>query len=176
MKKTILTSIIIAASMLAFPAMAQTSDAVTAKTEQTAKTKKSHRSDEKCKEQCQQHKMKKVSAFEGITLTEAQKESLKALRPERPQAGEKKDRQKADSVRNFPDRNKMRADYVNAVKGVLTPEQYVVFLENIVIRDAQIPGSGRMDRHHMRMGDKAKLHKEGKGPRRDGGRASKDKK
>lgn len=97
--------------------------------------------------------------FKGITLTADQQARLDALRPERPGRPEgseaKPDRAKCDKAdkggcdkaargREFRGEGRhgrhhgMRADYVRKVKEILTPEQYVVFLENIVLQ----PGDG----------------------------------
>lgn len=147
MKKTILKSIIAFTAIVAmsFAASAQT-DATTGATEQTQKESKEvrrHRPERKL-----------VNAFEGIELTDAQKESLKALHPQRPEG---KGKQVKDSVAGRPDGKKMRADYVNGVKAILTPDQYVVFLENIVLNDAFIPGGANRPAMHQGMrkgGDK----------------------
>lgn len=143
MKKTILTSVLALAAIVAMPtfATAQTDD--TGATEQTRKVKK----DRMARHDSHQGMKKKSDAFEGITLTEAQKDAIKALQPQRPSRQDGK-KEKPDSVGKRPDLGKVRADYVNGVKAILTPEQYVIFLENIVVNDAVIPGSRPMLRQH----------------------------
>ena len=59
------------------------------------------------------HQQMLPNAFEGIELTEQQKASLKALRTQ--------EKGKRDG----------RKEYLGKVKEILTPEQYVTFLENI---------------------------------------------
>lgn len=169
MKKTFLTSIIALAALVAMPAAAQTdgtSDAT--RTEQCAKDCKKK---EKKLRHAGRHDMNRSNAFEGITLSEEQKEALKALRPQRP---EKRERQQADSVAPRDSHKKMRAEYVNGVKQILTPDQYVVFLENIVINDAMIPGGNEMRQHGPKGPQGVKGHgkdvkhkgaKDGKGPK-----------
>lgn len=167
MKKTLLTSIIALAAIVAMPAAAQTTNGSTGatKTEQAGKESKKERHNRVTPDGKQRHQAR-TDAFEGITLSDTQKEALKALRPQRPE--QKKDGEKRDSVTPRHNREKMRADFVNGVKGILTPEQYVIFLENIVIRDAKIPGAGQdMHKGGMPKGEKGKMHQGGKGPKRD---------
>lgn len=164
MKKKIITSLVALAALVALPAAAQKaatgSDATAQQKEQCQK-----KEGKKCdkvqgkKEARRQHQ--RVEAFAGINLTDSQKVALKALRPERRQKDFKKiEGVKNDSIKFRPDGRKMRADYVKGVKGILTPEQYVVFLENIVIKDASIPGGSHKGHGEMRKGHG---QKDGKG-------------
>lgn len=148
--------------------------------------KKGHRHGD-CKEaQCPHAKKgdkpgQRPNLFEGITLTEEQQVQIDALRPQRPECkvkgdsikcdkakAEKCDKAKADGKdcdKKFkgdgrrPGANPaMRAEYVKKVKEILTPEQYVTFLENIVFmpqNDAPRPdGMPRHDRKGGPKGDK----------------------
>lgn len=90
--------------------------------------------------------------FAGINLTESQKQALDKIQSDRKakyearKADVKKDKQQrreAADARKM-DRKNDRREYLNSVKGVLTPEQYVVFLENIVIEKGA-PQGGRKD-------------------------------
>lgn len=149
MKKTILTSIIALAALVSMPVAAQTNNDSkgTAKTEQKACQAKK-------KGECPA-KMKRTNPFEGITLTETQKEALKALTPQRAPKGERPDSaaraqrkargERPDSLTQRPNPRQKRADYVKNVKSILTPDQYVIFLENIVVKGAELP----VDRHGM---------------------------
>lgn len=98
--------------------------------------------------------------FEGIELTPEQQSQLQAIQPQRPDKaprGERRSRpqgqprqfagQGGDSVQTRqapdqrPDRRQGRRDYINQVKQILTPDQYVVFLENMVTA-SPAPGQG----------------------------------
>lgn len=153
MKKTLMTSIIALAAIVAMPAIASAqTDGTTGATDKTETVKK-----DRPEARRERPGHMKANAFEGIELTDAQKEALKALRPERPERGDAK-KEAADSTkRERPNPKKMRADYVNGVKGILTPDQYVIFLENIVINGANLPGDkAAMHRHDTKKGAKMK--------------------
>ncbi|MDO4319358.1 MAG: hypothetical protein Q4C34_02170 [Bacteroidales bacterium] len=66
--------------------------------------------------------------FAGLNLTTEQQTALDALKPARPERG-----QRRDSTATRPDPRQARRDYLAGVKQILTPEQYVVFLENVVV-------------------------------------------
>lgn len=89
--------------------------------------------------------------FEGIELTPDQQTKLQAIKPQRPDKGMRGERrsrpqgqprqfagQPCDSAKfkqapgQRPNRMQGRRNYINQVKEILTPEQYVVFLENMV--------------------------------------------
>lgn len=138
MKKKILS---IAAAVMAFTtfgAMAQNpaaNSAATTCTEQCAQGGKT------CQAQPQDGKRRgdkapKADPFTGINLTEAQKAKIKEINEQRQaQRGERKQGERAD-------REAAQRQYLSDVKGVLTPDQYVVFLENIVVSGPQ--GGPRM--------------------------------
>lgn len=65
--------------------------------------------------------------FEGLNLTEAQKTQIKELRASMPC---NKDNQKGDKNNGRTDRSQCKRDFLAKVKTILTPEQYVTFLEN----------------------------------------------
>ncbi len=124
MKRKILSIAFIAISTILFTSVAQNEN----KTYQ-----------EKCKKECcKEHKMKEghkghkpcFNPFEGITLTNQQKEQLKALAMDRnkcPKCKGKapKDRQKGP--------REMRKQQLDSIKKILTHEQYVQYLENIAM-------------------------------------------
>lgn len=76
-------------------------------------------------------KSQRKSPFEGIALNDNQKSQLEALK-----TAKRQQKQQADSAARVQRRNG-RAEYISAVKEILTPDQYVVFLENIVLDGQQ---------------------------------------
>lgn len=105
----------------------------------------------------------RTCAFEGLQLTEQQQaalkaiptpgQSIKALKEQQKQA--QKDQQKADRAARCQAVKDIRANYLKSVKEVLTPEQYVQFLENNYVN--QLPGdrnghhnNGKYDRKHFK--------------------------
>lgn len=96
-------------------------------------------------------------AFEGILLTPDQQAQVDGLN-----AGFKARRdsvrcQRPDSVcvKGANPRMQARRDYVNGVKQVLTPEQYTMFLENIVFMPQQPQGGPGMKQGCKASRDKA---------------------
>lgn len=65
--------------------------------------------------------------FAGLNLTDSQKAAIQQLNKDR-----RANRQQCDSTRRAA-RKQARRDYIQGVKKVLTPEQYVQFLETIVV-------------------------------------------
>jgi len=87
---------------------------------------------------CKMMEKKCASPFAGLNLTDAQKQALKDLRNDRCKiyANICKEKCNADSVKRHCRAEKMakaknaRTEYLSKVKAILTPEQYVQFLEN----------------------------------------------
>lgn len=91
------------------------------------------------------------AAFEGINLTEAQKASLKQLNEKRMarraemknQAKEMKNAQKEASrdakKAMMADRKKAQKEYLEEVKSIIGPDNYVIFLENMVVNSGSQP-------------------------------------
>ena len=86
--------------------------------------------------------------FEGITLNDSQKAQFKALQEKC--AKERKDaavaRKQAKEQRNQAmktERCKAKQDKLKDIKSILTPEQYVVFLENFYINTPQRPDGAK---------------------------------
>lgn len=95
--------------------------------------------------------------FEGITLTPEQQTKIAAIKADRQKAAkEARENRKAD-------RKNCKRDYLNKMKEVLTPEQYVVFLENMVVNrpDGQkaFRGHKMNGRHGARFAGRADCHK-----------------
>lgn len=111
----------------------------------------------------------KANPFEGINLTEAQKSRLqqldtkrKAARQEQAQA--KKDmKQRNDSARKA-DRIASKKAYLEEIKAIVGPENYVIFLENMYVNGGN--GHGNKAALSQRHGDKSKGMKKGNGDRR----------
>lgn len=125
MKKTLLSAVVVTMSLFTFNAMAH--------------GKQCDKKD--CqKETCDKHKpcdkMAKPNCpnpFAGIELTKAQQEKLEALKASCPIKNNKKEdcknfRQYRDSIARDA-----KVKHLAEVKKILTPEQYVQFLENMVL-------------------------------------------
>lgn len=73
--------------------------------------------------------------FEGLNLTDAQKEQIKALKSEQVSKRQaERDANKAKKADRKQSRLDERKAYLAKVKAVLTPEQYVQYLENIALQ------------------------------------------
>lgn len=152
MKKKVLSVFFIGASMLAFSASAQTS---------ASKDCPRQERKEIANGSCPYSRvMDKDSncAFEGITLTTAQQTKLNQLKESRmKKAGERQqDKAKASRERRESRDSVARAErkqYLSEVKSILTPDQYVTFLENIAVNDG--PRMGRAH-HDMKPGHRGK--------------------
>lgn len=136
MKKKVLGLAFVAMSLFAFTSMAQTP----AQSDQTCKVNKEN---VKCKNNEKRAGDKKVNPFEGINLSESQKSQLqqldskrKADREQKAQA-RKENKQRNDSSR-MTARRADKKSYLEEVKAIIGPEQYVVFLENMYVN-----GGGR---------------------------------
>ena len=118
----------------------------------------------KGKKQARQARRDPMKAFEGINLTDTQKSSIAKLQADR-EAVRQARRQKTDSTARSqrPDRRQARLDYFKAVSVILTPDQYVTFLENIAA------GQPKMEKAQGKRGDKgnAKAKKDRGGKKND---------
>lgn len=121
-------------------------------------------------QQCKKGDKECFNPFIGITLTADQQNKLKALKPaacgqdkncKQKSECKKSDCKKGDNAgqQARPDRRQGKRDYISKVKEILTPEQYVVFLENIVVNGPDMKKGPTNDGRH---GDKAQ-----RGPRVD---------
>ena len=70
-------------------------------------------------------------AFEGLSLTDSQKEQLKALAQKRMSSN--KDKKQAQKE----NRNTEKRAFLADVKTILTPEQYIQFLENSFVNQGK---------------------------------------
>lgn len=143
MKKKILTLALLAMSLVSFSGMAQntTSNTSCTQTEKCCKAGK----DMKGKKEGMKEKK---NPYEGLTLTDAQKSKLQQLDEKRMAAR----RQKMEAMRankdaqkgQKPDMEAMKAqrkaekiEYLQEVKEIIGPDQYVVFLENFYVNGGQ---------------------------------------
>lgn len=116
------------------------------------KNKKDRKDDRKGRKDRQEGKkdtrQQAFNPFEGLNLTEQQATAIKAIPNPREVMKEavKNDSQKKTDIRTLA--RTVRADYLKSVKGVLTPEQYMQFLENSYMNNvasgAQRPGQKGM--------------------------------
>lgn len=172
MKKKVLTLALIAAGLFSFNAMATNPETNSNCSSQKTCCVKS--GDKKAKGEGRKHKKgqrDEMTAFEGINLTDAQKTQITQLQEQRnaKRAEMKAQRQNTDSASvSRPDFRQARLDYFKAVSEILTPDQYVTFLENIAV-GPQKAQSVKMDKQG-RHGDKAqkgnKKSRHNKGERR----------
>ena len=109
--------------------------------------------------------------FEGIVLTDAQKSQIQDLQKTRiekrkAQTTENKEVVKAEKRKIREERDSARkADkraYLDGVKQVLTPDQYVIFLENAYMAPAQGPRMAQGARHQGVQQGKLAARKGGK--------------
>lgn len=168
MKKKILSLAIIAAAFTAFNGVAQTNDNNNAKAVCVA-------------QQCGKPGKgcpKEACPFDGLNITDAQKAQLQQLNESRREARkaqaatQKADRQRNDSAR-MAQRRADKKEYLEQVKAIIGPDQYVVFLENFYVNGGgqhrpggkAMIGQGRMAKAHgMRQADRAKNGKKGNCP------------
>jgi hypothetical protein len=144
MKKILLSAVVVTMSLFSFNAMAH--------------GKQCDKKD--CqKETCDKHKkcdkMEKTNCtnpFVGIELTKAQQEKLEALKASCPiKVNKKADRKKFHQYRDSIARD-AKVKHLAEVKKILTPEQYVQFLENMVLNSPKkAPKHGH---HGMHKGKK----------------------
>lgn len=147
MKKIFIAAIAAVLTLSGFNAVAQTqTDNNTEKTEQTIQKKSrkqgdckrgfNRNGDEKC---C---KTKQALAFEGITLSADQQTKLDQLnakqvaKAKEKSAQLKEQKQKARQQR-MEARKQAKKEYLTEIKEILTPDQYIVYLENIAINQPQ---------------------------------------
>lgn len=144
MKRKVLSIAVLLASVFTVSSMAQNPSC----SQQCVNASECQAQKGKCKAQ--------YSPFAGLNLTDKQKSELKALKPSKEQIQAQKDKVKAqknaDRQQRFEQKMQNRKDYLAKVKAILTPEQYVQFLENSYV-NLSIDRSGKKgkenkDRRH----------------------------
>ncbi|MCM1451520.1 MAG: hypothetical protein NC102_04640 [Clostridium sp.] len=174
MKKKIFSLAIAAIAALGVTAAAQSKDSRACENTDTCCAQSKDRADKMARP----HRFTDF-AFEGILLDipqQARMDSLNAAVKSRVDKAreEKPDRKDGDRGPRRPGMNRgISRDYVAKVKEILTPEQYTVFLENIVFMPenaaAQRPDKGmRQDRGRRPGMDKVRPEKGGKDKVRPG--------
>ena len=169
MKKTIIGVAMMAMALVGFNGMAQN----------TQKCNKAQVENSKCKGAKKEGRAK-INPYEGLTLTDAQKSKLAELDNKRIAAHKAKmEARKAEAKDQKADRSKTHADmkarkdarkaekmeYLQEVKAIVGPEQYVVFLENMYVNGGQ-PGGGKAIKQGRNGGKGMAHHKGGKAQRK----------
>lgn len=147
MKKKALSIAVLLASVFAVSSVAQNPSSQVCQTPGQCQAAQCDKSQCPGKPQC-------LSPFAGLNLTDKQKSELEALKPSKEQVqaqkAEAKAKKEADRQQRRDQKQQSRKDYLSKVKAILTPEQYVQFLENSYVNQAP-------------KGDKNKNRKDGKG-------------
>lgn len=172
MKKKILSIALLAMSLATFNGMAQTTT-----TDNNVKVE-----NVKCNKADKKGQRPKMNPYEGLNLTDAQKTQLQQLDAKRRDAfkqqkqaqKDQKQAQKAqkqeDKAARMEARKAAKKEYLEEVKAIIGPDQYVVFLENMYINagnqqkgKAMMQGqrSGKQGMAHNKSG-KYKGNKNGK--------------
>lgn len=192
MKKRILGVAFIMMSLISFGTLAQTQNNETKaqqenvdnflKSKKGDKVKAGKSEDGKNKERKAKDGKKKIrkNPYESLTLTETQKTQLRELDSRRKtERSEKSKMAKAEKQRRDSsvraERRVAKKQYLEEVKAIIGPDQYVVYLENIVIngnrgghhkaikgskdKQAKMKGQGR---HHADNRSAARTDKTGK--------------
>ncbi|MDE5887677.1 MAG: hypothetical protein K2H46_08840 [Muribaculaceae bacterium] len=133
MKKKILSLALIAMSLVGSSAMAQSPSENNNSTVVTENVKQMKDGKKKMKGNRQ-----RKNPYEGLTLTDSQKEKLQQLDSKRLEARKQKaEARKAEKQRNDSimraNRKAEKMEYLEEVKAIVGPEQYVVFLENMYV-------------------------------------------
>lgn len=125
MKKRILGIALITLSLVSFAGVAQNNNNANTTKQEKVCSKKGDRKDMKAR----------PNPFDGLQLSDAQKTKIQQLdekrKAERQQMKEdRKEHRKAEANKDATARREAQKAYLNEVKSILTPEQYVSFLEN----------------------------------------------
>lgn len=128
MKKKVLGLALVAMSLVSFSSMAQNKSNDTTTKQETVKGKKTDK----------QNRRTQINPFDGLSLTETQKSQLQQLDANRKTARKqqaqtrRENKQRNDSAR-MAQRQATKKAYLDEVKAIIGPEQYVVFLENMYV-------------------------------------------
>ncbi|MDE7347451.1 MAG: hypothetical protein K2N48_12030 [Muribaculaceae bacterium] len=171
MKKKVLGLALMAMALIGFNGMAQ----------DTKQCDKAKVENSRCKKGGNKEARAKMNPYEGLTLTDAQKSKLADLDSKRiadhkakmEARKNKGDGQKADRSRNEADmkarmdaRKADKMEYLQEVKAIVGPEQYVVFLENMYVNGNNPCGGkairqGKSSKQSMAHNKDARGHRKG---------------
>lgn len=123
--------------------------------------RKECRADQRCDRKAKQC----VNPFEGMNLTDTQKQQLEQLNSSRRDKAMKqrqaaKEQKQAMKKEAREARRTAKRQYLNEVKSIIGEDNYVIYLENIVLDSPQHHKAKKMDKsggHHARAG-KHKSH------------------
>lgn len=161
MKKTIASIALAAIALVSFNTFAQTADNATCDKAKCAG-----------KEQCAKMKGDKegrrqsVDPFAGLTLNDTQKAQLSALKDKQraAKAEMKEKKQKEDSAARTERRaarQQAKRQYLDEVKAIVGPDQYVIFLENFYLNADNGQRKGQAQMKGDRMGRDGKKFDKG---------------
>ena len=160
MKKKILGLAAIAMSLIALPSVAQN------KKNNDVRKKEARIENTQCNKDFKKGD-RATCIFEGLTLSDTQKDQLKQLN-EKQLANRKArkealraDRQRNDSTMRAERRASKKA-YLEEVKAIIGPDQYVVFLENFYLNGGQGHGNGKAIRGQKGNGHHGHFARNGK--------------
>ena len=142
--------------LLSLTAAILTTVAVSSAFAQTPDCKQQCDGKAKCEQRCDKKgdkKDKRACVFDSMNLTDAQKAQLKALNEK--QREQRKAQKQENKQRDRRQAVESKKQYLQEVKAIVGPDNYVVFLENMVVNQ---PG------HH---GDKGKFEKGHRGKQGD---------
>lgn len=147
MKKKIMTIAIALSALCVLPSVAKNPD--TNNTNVPACEAGACNQGGQCRGDRADRQANRPNPFEGITLTPEQQSALSALEAQRPSRSQADSEARAQAREA---RKEARRNYLNQVKDVLTPDQYVTFLENIALQQGN--HGNRHARQEMRQGNR----------------------
>lgn len=145
MKKVILGLAFLTMTSVSFSAFAQKNNEKCT-TECTAKKECKKEGKKECGKKCDDAKCNKASQrgafmFEGLNLSDVQKEKIKALqaaqRVSKQEAAQEAKATKETKIAIRKDRKELRAKYLQDLKEILSGDQYQQFLQNYYINTPQ---------------------------------------
>ena len=106
-----------------------------------------------CNKPCDKKTAKRYNPFEGINLTDKQKAELQALKSEKQSESQKtngkcKKQGKDKKCTCKPQNKNSRREYLTKVKSILSPEQYVQYLENSYVAKPFNRGNRMAKKHN----------------------------